>query len=80
MRAALEQPGMVRYVVVLLVGLPVALVVSALNPDRQGAGFVPFVISLAAALAIVWLLGLGLERLWQAHVDRVAAGPRRRHR
>ena len=80
MRAALEQPGMVRYVVVLLVGLPVALVVSALHPERQGAGFAPFLVSLAVALTVVWLLGVGLERLWQAHLDRAAAGARGRRR
>ncbi len=80
MRAALEQPGMVRYVVVLLVGLPVALVISALHPDRQGAGFVPFVISLVAALAVVWLLGVVVERMWQAHLDRAAADARRGRR
>ena len=78
MRAALEQPGMIRYAVVLLVGLPVAMIVSALNPDRQGAGFVPFVIALVAALAVVWLLGVALERLWLGRADRAATDQRRR--
>lgn len=78
MRAALEQPGMIRYAFVLLVGLPVALIVSALNPERQGAGFVPFVIALVAALAVIWLLGFGLERLWLGRLDRAATNQRRR--
>jgi hypothetical protein len=64
MRETLERPGMVRYIVVLLVGLPVALIVSGMHPDRQGAGFVPFILTLAAALAVVWLLGVLIERWW----------------
>lgn len=66
MRETLEQPGTLRYVVVLLVGMPVALVVSALHPDRQGQGFVPFFITLVVALAVVWLIGVVVERAWLA--------------
>ncbi len=57
---------MVSYIVVLLVGMPVALIVSGMYPDRQGASFVPFAFTLAAALAVVWLIGVLVERAWTA--------------
>jgi hypothetical protein len=69
---------MVRYIVVLLVGLPVALVVSGMHPDRQGEGFVPFMLTLAAALAVVWLVGVIVERAWLGRVDARSGGGRGR--
>lgn len=80
MRDALEQPGTIRYVVVVLVGLPVALVVSRLYPDRQGTQFVPFLVTIAAALIVVWLIGHAIERLWLARADAAAERDRRRGR
>ena len=57
---------MVRYLVVLLVGMPVALIISGVYPERQGASFVPFVVTMSAALAVIWLIGILVERAWSA--------------
>jgi len=79
MRETLERPGMLRYLVVLLVGMPVALIVSGMYPERQGASFVPFVVTLAAVLAVVWLIGVLVERAWTARSSsRRARGTGRR--
>jgi hypothetical protein len=80
MRETLEQPGMIRYIVVLLVGLPVALIVSGMHPDRQGEGFVPFFLMLAAALAVVWAIGVLVERAWLSRVTARSRGDRGRRR
>lgn len=80
MRDTLEQPGMLRYLVVLLIGLPVALVVSALHPDRQGEGFVPFFVTLAVALAVIWLIGVVVERAWLARRASTTGSTRGRRR
>jgi hypothetical protein len=60
-RALREDPSLVRYIVLLVVGVPVVLGLSALFPDRLGDELVPFLVVFTAAFGVVYSLGLLIE-------------------
>ncbi len=77
MKALANDPRLLRWVIALLIGVLVALVVSASFPERQGSQFVPFVVTALIAFTIVWLIAIGVER-WATRRVRESERGRRR--
>ena len=65
MRALREDPRLIRYIVLVVVGMPVMLALSTFFPDRLGDDLLPFVVAFSATFAVVYLLALGVEALFR---------------
>jgi hypothetical protein len=65
MRALREDPRLIRYLVLLAVGLPLVLGLSAFFPERLGDQLVPFLIAFTITFFAVYLLGLGVEAFFR---------------
>ena len=72
MSGILDDPKLVRWLVAFFLGIPVAVALSAVYPERQGSQFVPFVATAVAAFAVVALIAYGTEGLvtrWRDRAD-----------
>jgi len=80
-RALSEDPKALQWLVGLLIGIPVAAVLGASFPDRQGSQFVPFLVTGTVAFSIVFLVSVLITRWWtarrEAREDALRRGPRR---
>jgi hypothetical protein len=61
MRALRDDPRLIRYIVLLIVGMPVVLGLSAFFPDRLGEELIPFMFAFTLAFFAVYGLGLLIE-------------------
>ncbi len=81
MKALSEDPKALQWLVGLLIGIPVAAVLAAAFPERQGDQFMPFLIAGAVAFSIVFLVSVLITRWWtarrEAREDALRRGPRR---
>jgi putative effector of murein hydrolase LrgA (UPF0299 family) len=60
-RALREDPRLIRYMVMLFVGVPVVLGLSAFFPDRLDDQLVPFLIAFTITFFVVYALALLIE-------------------
>lgn len=65
MSALREDPRLIRYIVLLVVGGPLVLGLSAFFPDRLGEQLVPFLVAFTVAFFLVYLLALGVEAFFR---------------
>jgi hypothetical protein len=70
MRALRDDPKLIRYLVLLVVGMPVVLGLSAFFPDRLDEQLVPFMIAFAVTFGVVYSLGLLIEMYFRRRWDR----------
>jgi hypothetical protein len=57
----LDDPKLVRWLVAVFLGIPVALTLSVSFPERQTSQFVPFVATSVVAFGIIALIAYGAE-------------------
>ncbi len=80
MRGLTDDPKSLQWLIALLIGIPVAAVLAAAFPDRQGTQFVPFLIAGAVSFSVVFLVSVLISRWWIARREaREDAARRRAH-
>jgi len=76
-----DDPKSLQWLIGLLIGIPVAAVLAAAFPERQGAQFMPFLITGVVAFSIVLLVSVLLTRWWtarrEAREDALRRGTKR---
>lgn len=78
MRGLTNDPKSLQWLIALLIGIPVAAVLSGAFPDRQGAQFMPFLIAGAVSFSVVFLVSVLLTRWWIGRLDARDDAQRRR--
>lgn len=66
MRALREDPRLIRYIVLLMLGVPVVLGLSAFFPDRLEGDLIPFMV----AFTVIFFAVYGLALLIEAYFRR----------
>jgi len=79
-RGLTDDPKSLQWLIALLIGIPVAAVLAAAFPDRQGAQFIPFLIAGAVSFSIVFLVSVLISRWWIAQREAREDAERRRPR
>lgn len=80
MKGLTDDPKSLQWLIGLLIGIPVAAVLAAVFPERQGAQFVPFLIAGAVAFSIVLLVSVLIARWWTARREAQEDAARRPRR
>jgi hypothetical protein len=64
-RALREDPRLIRYIVMLVVGVPIVLGLSAFFPDRLGDQLIPFLVAFTAVFFVIYSVALLIERYFR---------------